>query len=132
MIRSRELKNMKHQMRRSEYRRHVGTRDWRRDLNFSATLSGCGKLQLCHRTGLQAKGSHRMATTLGSSTDDFVATCKAVAADLLRLPARHVWVDYDREADVLYMSFRKPQNATKTIEVDDDILIRKNGRTMSG
>ena len=73
-----------------------------------------------------------MATTLGSSTDDFVATCKAVAADMLRLPARHVWVDYDREADVLYMSFRKPQNAIKTIEVDDDILIRKNGRTIVG
>jgi uncharacterized protein YuzE len=30
------------------------------------------------------------------------------------------------------MSFRKPQNATKTIEVDDDILIRKNGRTIVG
>ncbi|HEX4124305.1 MAG TPA: DUF2283 domain-containing protein [Tepidisphaeraceae bacterium] len=38
----------------------------------------------------------------------------------------------DQEADVLYMSFRKPQNATKTTEVDDDILIRKNGRTIVG
>ena len=55
-----------------------------------------------------------------------------MAADMLRLPAQHVWVDYEQEADVLYMSFRKPQNATKTIEVDDDILIRKNGRTIVG
>ena len=30
------------------------------------------------------------------------------------------------------MSFRKPQNATKTIEVDDDILLRKDGRTIVG
>ncbi|MFI5380905.1 MAG: DUF2283 domain-containing protein [Tepidisphaerales bacterium] len=73
-----------------------------------------------------------MATTVASSTHDFVAKCKAMAADMLRLPAQHVWVDYDQEADVLYMSFRKPQNATKTIEVDDDVLVRKDGRTIVG
>lgn len=55
-----------------------------------------------------------------------------MAADMLHLPAKQVWVDYDQEADVLYMSFRKPQNATKTIEMDDDILVRKNGRTIVG
>jgi uncharacterized protein YuzE len=55
-----------------------------------------------------------------------------MASDMLRLPARHVWADYDREADVLYMSFRRPQNATKIIEVDDDILVRKDGRTIVG
>jgi uncharacterized protein YuzE len=55
-----------------------------------------------------------------------------MASDMLRMPVRHVWVDYDQEADVLYMSFRKPQNATKTIEVDDDILVRKDGRIIVG
>ena len=55
-----------------------------------------------------------------------------MASDILRLPARHIWVDYDQEADVLYMSFRKPQNATKTVEVDNDILLRKDGRTIVG
>ncbi|MGA2231295.1 MAG: DUF2283 domain-containing protein [Tepidisphaeraceae bacterium] len=73
-----------------------------------------------------------MATTITPATQDFVAKCQAMALSMLRLPAQHVWVDYDQEADVLYMSFRKPQNATKTIEVDDDILIRKNGRTIVG
>ena len=73
-----------------------------------------------------------MATTVASSTQNFVAKCAAMASDMLRLPAQHVWVDYDREADVLYMSFRKPQSATKTIEVDDDILVRKDGRTIVG
>ena len=71
-----------------------------------------------------------MATTLTSSTHDFVARCTAMASDLLRL--RRVWVDYDQEADVLYLSFRKPQRATKTIELQDDILLRKNGRTIVG
>ena len=43
-----------------------------------------------------------------------------------------VWIDYDEEADVLYMSFRKPQCATKTIEADEDVLIRKDGREIVG
>jgi uncharacterized protein YuzE len=43
-----------------------------------------------------------------------------------------MWIDYDREADVLYLSFRKPQRATKTIETDDDILIRKDDDKIVG
>ncbi len=73
-----------------------------------------------------------MATTIASSTHDLVANCIALASDMLRLPTQHVWVDYDQDADVLYMSFRKPQNATKTIEVDEDVLVRKDGRTIVG
>ena len=73
-----------------------------------------------------------MATTMTSLTHDLVTTCMAMASDMLRLQAQHVWVDYDQEADVLYVTFRKPQNATKTIEVDDDILLRKDGKTIVG
>ena len=46
-----------------------------------------------------------------------------MASDMLKLPAQHIWLDYDKEADVLYMSFRKPQRAVKTIEMDNDILV---------
>ncbi|MGD0462880.1 MAG: DUF2283 domain-containing protein [Tepidisphaeraceae bacterium] len=67
-----------------------------------------------------------------SLTPDLLTTCMAMASDMLRMPVRHVWVDYDQEADVLYMSFRKPQNATKTIEMNGDILLRKDGRTIVG
>jgi uncharacterized protein YuzE len=42
------------------------------------------------------------------------------------------WIDYDREADVLYMSFRKPQRATQTIELEDDLLLRKDGGKVVG
>jgi uncharacterized protein YuzE len=49
----------------------------------------------------------------------------------LRLPPpAHVWVDYDQEADVFYLSFRKPQKATKTVEVKDNILLREDARTI--
>jgi len=33
-----------------------------------------------------------------------------------------------QKADVLYVTFRKPQRATETIELEDDILLRKDGR----
>jgi uncharacterized protein YuzE len=73
-----------------------------------------------------------MATTLKSSTRDFVVACSAMASDMLRVPASQVWVDYDRDADVLYMSFRKPQGATRTIELYEDTLVRKDGRRIVG
>ena len=34
------------------------------------------------------------------------------------------WVDYDREADVLYVSFARPQQATDTDVTDDGLLLR--------
>jgi len=41
-------------------------------------------------------------------------------------------MDYDKEADVLYVSFRRPHRATKTIETDNDILVRKDGKDVVG
>lgn len=73
-----------------------------------------------------------MATVTAKATRDLISKCVAVAADVLKLPTEHVWLDYDKEADVLYISFRRPQRATKTIEADDDILIRKDGRVIVG
>jgi len=32
-----------------------------------------------------------------------------------------IWIDYDAEADVLYVSFRKPQQATDS-ELDDNVV----------
>jgi uncharacterized protein YuzE len=43
-------------------------------------------------------------------------------------PSDHVWIDYDREADVLYISFEKPQKATESV-LKGNVLIRKrNGK----
>lgn len=43
-----------------------------------------------------------------------------------------MWIDCDRDADVLYLSFRKPQRATKTIETDKDVLVGKGGNKIVG
>jgi len=73
-----------------------------------------------------------MASISTKDTEDFIGKCMAIASDMVKLPTRHIWLDYDKEADVLYMSFRKPQRATKTIEANQDILIRKDGREIVG
>jgi uncharacterized protein YuzE len=65
-------------------------------------------------------------------TGDFAGRCVALAMEMLKLPAQHMWLDYDKEADVLYVSFRKPQRATETIELDTDILVRKDGKDIVG
>jgi len=73
-----------------------------------------------------------MATAITQDALQIVSQVSGMVKGLLNLPTRSVWIDYDKEADVLYMSFRKPQHATKTIEVDEDILIRKSGRQIVG
>jgi uncharacterized protein YuzE len=62
-------------------------------------------------------------------------TIQAVAAAvplLLKIPMERFWVDYDKEADVLYISFRHPQKATDTRSTDDGILLRYHGKELVG
>lgn len=54
-----------------------------------------------------------------------------VAASLLKLPANRIWGEYDEEADVLYLSFRKPQDAKDSI-MDDDIIYHYDGKELVG
>jgi uncharacterized protein YuzE len=42
------------------------------------------------------------------------------------------WVDYDKEADVLYISFRRPQKATDTQMTEDGLLLRYHGHDLVG
>ena len=64
--------------------------------------------------------------------NDMIQRCLGLSSDLTKLPVKHIWVDYDKKADVLYLSFRKPQRAKKTVETDDDVLIRTDGDQIVG
>ena len=50
---------------------------------------------------------------------------------LIRLPEGRAWVDYDSEADVLYISLKRPQRATDTVD-RDGILLRYRGKDLVG
>jgi uncharacterized protein YuzE len=47
-------------------------------------------------------------------------------------PVDKVWLDYDREADVLYVGFRRPQQATDAELMDNGVLIRYRGDEVVG
>ncbi len=73
-----------------------------------------------------------MEAIRAKETNSFIGRCVTVASDILKLSAKQIWIDYDSEADVLYMSFRKPQRASETIELDNDMLLRKAGKEIVG
>jgi uncharacterized protein YuzE len=43
----------------------------------------------------------------------------------LGIPHKKIWVDYDEEADVLYVSFKKPSHADDSELTEDDIIVRR-------
>ena len=51
---------------------------------------------------------------------------------LVKLPKKQMWIDYDEEADVLYLSFRKPQKASDSEMRDDGIIVHRRGKEIVG
>jgi len=50
----------------------------------------------------------------------------------LRMQYPHAWFDYDKEADVLYVSFERPQQATDSELLENNILVRRRGERIVG
>jgi uncharacterized protein YuzE len=51
---------------------------------------------------------------------------------LIDFPTQRYWVDYDSEADVLYISFHRPQKATDSKMTDDGVLLRYRSKKLVG
>ena len=51
---------------------------------------------------------------------------------LLKFPVTKMWIDYDKEADVLYIAFNRPQEATDSEMTQDGILHRYRGEKLVG
>lgn len=43
---------------------------------------------------------------------------------ILSFPSAKFWVDYDKEADALYISFKRPQKATDSEMLKDGVILR--------
>ncbi|MBI4313993.1 MAG: DUF2283 domain-containing protein [Candidatus Omnitrophica bacterium] len=61
-----------------------------------------------------------------------VAQVLKMLPHLLKFPSKQFWVDYDAEADTLYLSFEHPQQATDTRPMGDHLLLRYRGRRLVG
>lgn len=51
---------------------------------------------------------------------------------LIKFPTKRFYVDYDEEADVLYLSFERPQNATDSQMLNNGVLLRYREKDLIG
>ena len=51
---------------------------------------------------------------------------------MLKFPKNKLWIDYDKEADGLYLSFQRPQKATESEMSDDGVLLRYKREKLVG
>ncbi len=72
-----------------------------------------------------------MAQVTEWQAKDIARILKAVPR-LIDLPAKKMWLDYDADADVLYLSFAKPQRATNSELRDDGIIVHRRGKVVVG
>jgi len=49
-----------------------------------------------------------------------------------KMGAKHIGFDFDKEADVLYISLERPQNATDTDILEDGVFLRLRGKKVVG
>ena len=56
----------------------------------------------------------------------------SIIPHLLKLSKQKIWFDYDKEADVLYINYRKPQRATDSEMLDNGVIVRYSGDEIVG
>jgi len=74
-----------------------------------------------------------MATIKKRAKAKVISGALALAKQVGKFPSHKMWLDYDAEADVLYISLRRPQRATRTVDLDKHgILLRYRDDEMVG
>lgn len=51
---------------------------------------------------------------------------------LVKFPSRRFWVDYDKEADVLYISLKRLQKVSDSKMLDNGVLLRYQNKKLVG
>jgi uncharacterized protein YuzE len=47
-------------------------------------------------------------------------------------PQGSIWISYDKDADTLYVNYKKPSTATDSEINDDDVIVRYEGEEIVG
>lgn len=69
------------------------------------------------------------------ATAEIEKTLKEVnelVSHFIKMPETKMWIDYDKEADVLYINFKRPQHATDSEMLENGILLRYKGEELVG
>ncbi len=62
-----------------------------------------------------------------------VSGALALAKQVAQFPSSNMLLDYDAEADVLYISLKRPQRATETVELEKEgMLLRYRDKEIVG
>ncbi len=67
-----------------------------------------------------------------TTATDTVKEIFAALPYIKKIGAKHLWFDFDEEADVLYISLERPQNATDTDILENGIFLRLRGKKIVG
>ena len=59
-----------------------------------------------------------------TDVDKTLSEIFGIVPHIIRLSEDRMLIDYDREADVLYVSFKRPQKATDSEMLDNGVLLR--------
>ena len=65
-------------------------------------------------------------------TDMTLDQLEALAPQLAALPFKEILVQYDAEADSLYLGFRRPPEATNSEDLDNGIIVDYRGDEVVG
>ena len=61
-----------------------------------------------------------------ANIDKTLKEVNELVSHLIKMPQTKMWVDYDKEADVLYVSFKRPQRATDSEMLENGIILRSD------
>lgn len=67
-----------------------------------------------------------------SAVDATLKEVYELVSHLIKLPETRMLIDYDKEADVLYISFKRPQRATDSEMLENGVLLRYKGDELVG
>ena len=56
----------------------------------------------------------------------------ALVPELLKVKRDRIWITHDKDADVLYINFKKPSHADDSELTDDNVIIRYEKREIIG
>ena len=82
-----------------------------------------------------ALSKNLVTTKRGFMEQIIINSGKLAVPDLVQLAKYshdQLFIDYDEEADVLYVSFGKPQKADDAVQGKDDIIRRRRGEKLIG
>lgn len=67
-----------------------------------------------------------------ASIENTLKEVKELLPHFIKMSETKILIDYDKEADVLYISFRRPQKATDSEMLENGILLRYKGEELVG